>query len=296
MNTTSTATQRGPGFTLGVVAVATLITFGLSFIPFAAILTYPIQLFSTFIHEAGHVLAALLTFGSVKDMTVALDTSGLTHTAGGWRFAISSAGYLGTALFGALMLVSARSERAARWAMGLTGGLVLAITGFFAGEGSTIPVWLGLGVAAAAIAGFVAAKDKHLVRIGLGAVTGLALAGVTLWLLVTNGLLTWVLGLSCGLGLLAAAWKSRDWLARALVAFLGVQVSLNALDDVVGLVGLSQIPSVHTDAVNMANTYGLHPIIWALLWSGVAFVLMGAAITFLVIDWRRQSKVAVVTA
>jgi hypothetical protein len=258
MSTPSLQQSRGPGFTLTLVLIATAVTFALSFIPFASILTYPVRLFSTFIHETGHILAALLTFGSVKSMVVNFDTSGLTYTSGGLRFLISSSGYLGTALFGSLMLLSARSERASRWALGLTGALILAVTGLFAGEGSTIPVFLGLGAAGASL-GVLFSKRATAglgLKLGLGAVAGVALLGVSIWLLLTNGLLTWALGLGCGAALLAGAWYARDHVARFAVAFLGVQVGLDALKDVFGLIGLSAIPHVHTDAVNMANVGG----------------------------------------
>lgn len=292
MNTPRPQAAQGPGHTLLLILGATALTFALSFIPFASVLTYPIRLFSTFIHETGHILAALLTFGSVKSMTVHLDTSGLTYTAGGLRFAISSAGYVGTALFGALMLLGAHSERTARWALGLTGALILAVTGLFAGEGSNIPVFLGLGIAGAA--GAVLFKRRTTaglgLKLGLGALAGVALLGVTGWLLLTHGLLTWALGLTCGAALLAGAWFARERAARFLTAFLGVQVGLDALKDVFGLIGLSQIPHVHTDAVNMAESYGLHPIVWAVIWSVMSLVLVGGALAFLVVDWRRQAK------
>src|ERR1044071_2305533 len=85
--------------------IATAISVALWFIPFAWVLTYPFQLFVTFIHEGGHALAAVLTGNSVQSLSVAIDTSGLTETItpaeGSFfsRMLISSAGYLGAISF-----------------------------------------------------------------------------------------------------------------------------------------------------------------------------------------------------
>src|SRR3954462_12171697 len=90
--------------------VAAALSIALWFVPYASLLTYPFQLFVTFIHEGGHALAAVLTGNSVRSLSVAIDTSGLTETLtsaeGGFfsRMLISSAGYIGAISFGALLL------------------------------------------------------------------------------------------------------------------------------------------------------------------------------------------------
>ncbi|MBC8100177.1 MAG: M50 family metallopeptidase, partial [Armatimonadetes bacterium] len=66
-------------------------------------LLYPIRLFVTYVHEAGHSLMALLTGGRVVGFVVHPDGSGLATTAGGSRALILPAGYLGAALFGAVL-------------------------------------------------------------------------------------------------------------------------------------------------------------------------------------------------
>ena len=70
-------------------------------------LLYPIRLFVTFIHETGHAVAALITFGEVLSITVDPDTSGLTWSRGGFRPLVISAGYLGSSFFGGLMILAA---------------------------------------------------------------------------------------------------------------------------------------------------------------------------------------------
>jgi peptidase M50B-like protein len=118
---------------------ASLLTLALWFIPFASVITTPIRLFVTFIHETGHALAALATFGSVNRVALDWSGSGVTFTQGGWGFVISSAGYLSTTLYGAALLLMLRKQRnAPKVAMG-TGVLLLLITALFGGN---VLAWL----------------------------------------------------------------------------------------------------------------------------------------------------------
>ena len=107
---------------------ASAISIVLSFIPFAGFLVYPFKLFVTFIHEGGHALAALGTFGSVERIAINPDTSGLTLSLGGMPIIISSAGYLTSTLFGAALLLIGRNGKHAKTALGLIAVLILAVT------------------------------------------------------------------------------------------------------------------------------------------------------------------------
>src|SRR5687768_4339692 len=96
---------------LYLLIAATILTIVLWFIPFADYLVYPIRLFVTFIHESSHALVAMLTGGSVQSLTIAADGSGVVYSAhSGWFSGLltSSAGYLGTTLFGVAMLLLIR--------------------------------------------------------------------------------------------------------------------------------------------------------------------------------------------
>lgn len=128
---------------------ASLLTLVLWFIPFAGVITYPIRLFVTFIHETGHALAALATFGGVKRVALDWDGSGQTLTQGGWGFLISSAGYLATTLYGSALLLFLRRQRNARTAAIATGSVFLVMTLLFGGN---VVAWLaGLVVGAACL-------------------------------------------------------------------------------------------------------------------------------------------------
>lgn len=101
------------------------------FIPFAEVLTYPFRLFVTFIHEGGHALATVLTGNSVQSLTVHINGSGeVLSTQGGLLsgLLISSAGYLGTMLFGALLLVLIRRSTAARYVLTGSAAFILVMT------------------------------------------------------------------------------------------------------------------------------------------------------------------------
>jgi hypothetical protein len=66
-----------------LLVFATFLTLALWFIPFAGVITYPIRLFVTYLHEIGHALAALATFGGVNRVALDWGGSGVTFTQGG---------------------------------------------------------------------------------------------------------------------------------------------------------------------------------------------------------------------
>jgi hypothetical protein len=111
--------------------LATLLTVALWFIPFADILTYPFRLFVTFIHEGGHALAAVLTGNSVQSLIVSPNASGEVMATQGGLFSqlfVSSAGYLGATLYGALLLFLIRRAVAARFVLLVSAGFILTMT------------------------------------------------------------------------------------------------------------------------------------------------------------------------
>jgi len=130
-------------------------------LPFGGLLLYPFKLFATWLHEMSHGLAMLGTGAGFRKMEIFRDTSGLAFPGGGVSRAaqafISSAGYMGTAFFGAAFLVLGRTTRGARtillslgtvmalsallWVRNVfgiaataSGGVVLALVGWKAGE------------------------------------------------------------------------------------------------------------------------------------------------------------------
>lgn len=76
---------------------------------------YPFMIFSTWVHEMCHGLAALLTGGGIKEFFVYPDGGGLAYTwttGENWkRVFVASAGYVGTALLGGILLLFRRTHR-----------------------------------------------------------------------------------------------------------------------------------------------------------------------------------------
>lgn len=93
--------QRRPALVLMVVAVLLAIV---GATPIGQVALYPVSLFVTLIHEVCHALAAVLSGGTVVDLRVSRDLSGLTITQGGLVPAIASAGYVGASIIGALVI------------------------------------------------------------------------------------------------------------------------------------------------------------------------------------------------
>jgi Peptidase M50B-like len=96
---------------------AAAISLAVSLTPWAPFLLYPFKLFTTWVHESGHALMTVLVGGRVASITIQPDTSGLTNSlvpAG--RVAqglVASAGYLGAAVVGCLLMASTRVEKRA---------------------------------------------------------------------------------------------------------------------------------------------------------------------------------------
>src|SRR5204863_1337221 len=114
-----------------ILLTAAVISILLWFIPFAEVLTYPFRLFVTFIHEGGHALAALVTGNSVESLSIATNASGETYTTQGGLFSqmlVSSAGYIGSMIYGVALLVMIRKAVAARVVLIASAALVFLLT------------------------------------------------------------------------------------------------------------------------------------------------------------------------
>ena len=218
--------------------IAATISIVLSFIPFAEFLTYPFRIFVTFIHEGGHALAALLTGNSVASLSVAMNASGETYTTQGGiisQVLISSAGYLGSMAFGALLLTLIRKAIAARIVLLGCGILVFAMTMIF---------------------GFI----KPLFWVN-------AWSGIPFTLLA--GLL-----ISAGLVLIARFASARvatffvSFLAVQCV--LNALFDLKTVFFLSSPFG----PSAQTDAMNMANATGIPAIFWTVAWIAFALGIL----------------------
>ena len=228
--------------------VAATISVLLWFVPFAEVLTYPFRIFVTFIHEGGHAVAALVTGNSVQALSVAMNASGETYTTqGGFisQILVSSAGYLGSMAFGALLLVLIRKAVAARIVLLGSGLLIFGLTIVF---------------------GFL----KPLLSWG-------ALSGIPFTLLAGTFL-------AIGLVLIArfASARVASFFVSflAVQCILNALLDLKT----VFFLSSPFAPSVPTDAVNMANATGIPALFWAATWIALSLGILWLAMRIYVVS------------
>ena len=222
--------------------------------PAVAYLVYPLQLFATFIHEGGHVLATVLTGNSVQSLTVSPDTSGAVWSQGsGWlaQLFISSAGYLGTTAFGAALLAWIRFGYSSRLALYISAGIVGVLTILF---GILAPIW------------------NFLATVTIGSMLFTVMSGAVL-----------------AIGLAAIArYASLKW-ANFALAFLAVQCLLNAVFSLMQLFIISSMTSMHSDAANMAAATGLPGVVWAMIWMVISVVMISIGLRIYAVSKKNSS-------
>ena len=120
MNTNSV--KRIDWQTFGILAAMFLI----AVVFLDTIFIYPIKLFVVVLHEFSHGLAAILTGGGIVKIEVDPRIGGVCYTMGGSRFLVASAGYLGSIVWGGIILIiAARTKHDKILGMVIGAGLVL---------------------------------------------------------------------------------------------------------------------------------------------------------------------------
>jgi len=111
--------------TLVALALCVAAYFFLQLIPFGSTILYPFQLLVTVLHEFGHALEAIITGGSVERVQINANGSGVTYTAGGWRPIVIAGGYIGSGLFGNIIMRA--GLRYGSWSKYLLNGLLVGL-------------------------------------------------------------------------------------------------------------------------------------------------------------------------
>jgi hypothetical protein len=115
-------------------------------------LVYPLKIFVVLLHEVSHAMVAVATGGSIERITLDPMQGGACHCPGGNAFLTLSAGYLGSLLWGGLMLSAAQAGRIkAEWVNGLIGGLVMGLTLLYVRNGFGFAFGLLFGLAMIAV-------------------------------------------------------------------------------------------------------------------------------------------------
>jgi hypothetical protein len=89
---------------------------------------YPLKILVVFFHELSHGLAAVITGGEIVRIEVVAQQGGLCVTRGGSRFLTLSAGYLGSLIWGGLILVLAARTRADKIISVVLGVILVLVT------------------------------------------------------------------------------------------------------------------------------------------------------------------------
>jgi hypothetical protein len=135
----------------GALLAASLISAVIMGVPLLQQLMIPLLYLNTHIHEVGHAVAALATGGQVSHIEVHATGAGVTPVRGGNILLVASAGYVGSAIAGALMIVYGRTPKGAATvlrvaAVALGVALVLWVRGDAIGVvsaiGWTLLLWL----------------------------------------------------------------------------------------------------------------------------------------------------------
>ncbi len=224
------------------------------YFPFANYVVYPLQLFATFVHEGSHVLATLMTGGSVQSLTVSPDTSGVVWSmTNSWlsQLIVSSAGYLGTTLFGIFLLIWFRYNYSSRNALYFSSAFVGIMTIVF---GLLAPLWNLLSL------------KVGVLDIGFTVISGAVL---------TAGLFA------------IARYSSMKWVNFSL-AFLAVQCLLNAVFSLKDLFLISATTDAQSDAANMAAATGIPALAWVLIWIVGSVVMISVGLRLYAVSQKSK--------
>ncbi|WP_422378280.1 M50 family metallopeptidase [Roseibium sp.] len=132
----------------------------------------PLKILIVYLHELAHALAAILTGGSVDEISLSPNQGGHVIARGGNRFITLTAGYLGSLLFGVALLLLALKTEADRMVLGVLGGLTLVVTALYIRDWFALAFCLATGIAMLAAARYlsVQANDLILRVIGLSSI------------------------------------------------------------------------------------------------------------------------------
>jgi len=116
------------------------------------VLVYPLKIFVVLLHEVSHAVAAVATGGSIQRITLDPYQGGACYCPGGNALLTLSAGYLGSLLWGGLMIGAARSRRVRADSLNaVIGGLVIALTLLYVRNAFGLAFGLAFGAALIAV-------------------------------------------------------------------------------------------------------------------------------------------------
>ncbi|WP_342713613.1 M50 family metallopeptidase [Litoreibacter janthinus] len=123
----------------------------------------PLKIVVVLLHELSHGLAALLTGGSIEQITISPEQGGLALTRGGSRFLTLTAGYLGSLVLGMALLFAALRSTADRAVVALLGLGLLVVSALYLRDLFALVFCVGLAAALLAVARWLDHRANDLV-------------------------------------------------------------------------------------------------------------------------------------
>lgn len=252
----------------------------LSNIPYGSYILYPFELFSTWIHETCHGLAALAVGGSFLELHLYADTTGRALSrlpnSNTSRVIVASAGYIGTTLFGGLLLMLLRPTRFSRSIAGITIAALLALVVF------QVKPWTGiflllLFVGTIALLAF-ASPPQDIGQYGLFTLGVLMLAT----LLYARSMFTVGALVLMGGALVAMGIRSSPAVGQFMFSLLAATCGLNALTSINVLFSPNLVVNGQRSGASDAHAvahylFGSHKL-WASLWLVFSALFLGWAL------------------
>lgn len=120
--------------------------------------TAPLEILIVFFHESAHALMTLVTGGKVVAMQVTIERGGEVLSAGGNRFLTLSAGYLGSLIIGAGLLVASSRSQHDRWILMAVAVFMALATVLFMRNAFGLAYGLGMALVLVGIARLLPAQ------------------------------------------------------------------------------------------------------------------------------------------
>ena len=171
-------TSSGAKLDSGRVALL-LVLLGVGWFFWDSPVLWPLKLLVVMVHEGGHALATLLTGGAVDRVTLAsLSDACLSRLPSGTvaQVAVYSAGYVGSALAGAVLLLATFRFRLRRLVLGAACLVLTAMGILYAGDGITLAFCLGTALVLGLAAKYLPDGGVDMLNLFLAAFTALYVA------------------------------------------------------------------------------------------------------------------------
>lgn len=170
--------QTASGARLDMKRMALLLLFlGVGWYFWDSPVLLPVKLLVVMMHESGHAIASLIVGGEVQHITLRADQSGECFSrlpVGVFRqIIVFSAGYLGSAVAGAALLLATFRFRLRRWVLGAACVWLVVMGVLYARDAFTLAFCLGTAAVLGLAAKFLPSEAVDVVNLFLAAFTAL---------------------------------------------------------------------------------------------------------------------------